>query len=441
MYRLVAALMVLSLAVAACSPSGENRMIEKGIGADLHTKDLYQETELLEQYSAFICVQANLPTIPESGTVPANVVRCDYSRMTKALWTNFLVQGMNDIDRRCDAYLQWLDAKRRDKDALQKQIHDTDLTTRAILGFAEVSTNAISIVGAAFGLLSNSVENYHSRLLLEIDGSTVSTIVLTNRNKFRDDRNVYKAASKPEVIYVLRSYLRLCLPFAIEREINAFAEHGVQGITGADARSPLDPAEVVTAPASAVPATPDSPVGPQPLGSKFILGAISDYEKKIEVGDGKRIQLALCVSDDGNFGTMNSATREAIRQFNQVRIRNRLLDAAVANDETKLKTINSAGEFTAIIAGSPLPCTAHKNAFERFLLPEQQNIREFQASLKSVVLPNGGVSPEIATQVQVNGQLDENTRKAIGALQLRQGFKVTGELNNEFYAKIVELRS
>lgn len=302
--KLLASLVCI-LALSGCVTTDDEQLINNGIGTDLYTADLYKETELLEQYTAFICVQANLPTIPDSGVVPANKVRCDYTRMTKPLWANFLIQGMNDIDRRCDAYLQWLDAKRRGKGALEKQIQDTDRVTQAILGFAEVSTKAISIVGAAFGLLTDSVENYHSRLLLEIDGSTVSTIVLTNRNKFRDDRNIYKAASKPEVVYVLRAYLRLCLPFAIEREINAFAAQGVQGISGASALSPLDPAKVVTAPVA--PATATTAVfEPQRPDVTVVLG------DRIE----EAVQKALCVAADGQKG---KKTIEAIKIYQYVR--------------------------------------------------------------------------------------------------------------------------
>jgi hypothetical protein len=41
--------------------------------------------------------------------------------------------GFNDIDSRCDSYLGWLSARRRDRSAILSQIHDTRTFTEALL--------------------------------------------------------------------------------------------------------------------------------------------------------------------------------------------------------------------------------------------------------------------------------------------------------------------
>ena len=139
---------------------------------------------------------------------------------------------MNDIDRRCDAYLEWLDNKRRNKGPLLKQLADVQGATTTIMGLIDPgSAAAMQIVGQAFGLLRNSIENYHSRLLLEIEPSTRNSVVLTALRETRAQINAVSVSSKPEAEYLLREYLRRCLPFAIESRINDLSTLGAQRIS------------------------------------------------------------------------------------------------------------------------------------------------------------------------------------------------------------------
>ena len=139
---------------------------------------------------------------------------------------------MNDIDRRCDAYLQWLDNQKRSRGPIQSQIGSIRAATTGIMGVADASATALTVAGLAFDLISKSVENYHSRLLLEVESSTVNSIVLNTRRKFRADfrTNRIQVTDRPQAEFVLRSYLRLCLPFAIEANINNYSTLGSSGI-------------------------------------------------------------------------------------------------------------------------------------------------------------------------------------------------------------------
>jgi len=91
-----------------------------------------------------------------------------------------------------------------------------------------VGAAPIAVVGAAFGLAASTFTNINSRLVLEVNHSTVQAVVLTRQAQYREQllgnpaKNIPPVviASKPAAIYALRSYLRLCMPITIETEIN-----------------------------------------------------------------------------------------------------------------------------------------------------------------------------------------------------------------------------
>ncbi|NKK77699.1 hypothetical protein GFL51_09370 [Rhizobium leguminosarum bv. viciae] len=149
---------------------------------------------------------------------------------------------MNDIDNRCDGYLAWLDSRRRWNGPIQKQIADTGTATALIMTATGAGNAAIGVVAAAFGLARNSFDSSQSRLLMEVNHSTVQTIVLANQDRFRKQLQGISVDSQPAAIYVLRQYLRLCMPYTIENEINTtittYQLGGTRALAAAEA-SPL----------------------------------------------------------------------------------------------------------------------------------------------------------------------------------------------------------
>jgi hypothetical protein len=144
--------------------------------------------------------------------------------------------GLNDVDRRCDGYLAWLDDRRRTNNAVLKEIGDITVASQAIMRVAGVGPNPITLAGLAFGLASNTFTNINSRLLLEVDKTTVQTLVLRRRGEFRLDLKNKKITftDRPNAIYALRQYLTICTPFAIETDINStitvFQQTGAAGL-------------------------------------------------------------------------------------------------------------------------------------------------------------------------------------------------------------------
>ncbi len=205
--------------LSACQGSG---YLENGIGAQLPAVDMAQSTALQNQYFQYLCKQVgynNCSTLPT---------------IDQPMWTLIVRQGMNDIDRRCDAYLQWLDNKKRSKGPLIAQSNAVSATTQAIIQIVSPGSAAISIVGLAFGLLNQSIENYHSRLLLEIESSTINSVVLRARHDFRMAVQNKAFSNRPDAEYALREYLKRCLPFAIETQINDLSTLGSRGIAASN---------------------------------------------------------------------------------------------------------------------------------------------------------------------------------------------------------------
>jgi hypothetical protein len=327
-------LLGLCLLLGACVPSLDEKLTREGIGSDLHTPDLGKQTDLQDQYLGFICHQAGVPTLRSDDGFP----RCNDEEINdlRLGWRAVITAGMNDIDRRCDSYLAWLDNKKRSKDALLSQITDTDDATGAILNFSGADKNAISIVAIAFGLIRNSIENYHSRLILEVESSTINSIVLERRNNYRelDVNNQFLVRYKPDVVHHIRSYLRLCLPFTIEMDVNDLSTLKARDIDTRDSGSVVEPRDALGDPDAD--ALRRSRAGRRPAPEQLV---IEDSKSKVRptppkppvtvadaVGRFEEItprklntwQSALCVSQrTDRFGEANSETRRAILSFEQ----------------------------------------------------------------------------------------------------------------------------
>ena len=393
-----------ALAVAACNTTSD-QYFREGAGSDLYSAQLAQATQLQDEYVYYICRQAGNPNL-ESAAGPS----CDVTD-----WTAFTLAGMNDIEQRCDAYLNWLDAQRRDRTPVLSQIAAMGGAAGSIMGVAGASTQALSIVAAAFGLASTAYANWNSRLLLDVDHSTVQTIVYTRQQQYRQANAGVIVPDRPAAIYLLRGYLRICMPITIETDINT----SVTLVRSGASQSILQTTPLVR------PAVPGGgqlrrpiraaePVIPRPVHMAGLAGAETDEEKNISAIELGRLQAnVLCVPATKEF---DAATRDGIRVF----------QAAFGSSPTG--RVSSAGEREKMVKrdhGVPCPTDA-RNWWElqRFFLNGAENpdtVKELQDFLNVVV---GG-----ATQ---SGKLDEATRAKIEGA--RAGMKdlkdVTEDVNS-----------
>ena len=189
-----------SVLLSACT------FLDAGVGTNLYASAASTAPDLEDLYVGLLCDRAGLS--------------CSDLAVGSPSWTIIVQAGMNDIDQRCDAYLTWLDDRSRSQAPILKELSDLSVATQAIMATTPAGVGAITVVGIAFGLASSTFTNFNSRLLYEVNHSTVQSIVLGNDNRFRQDLMGKIINNRPSAIYALRSYLRLCMPFTIETQIN-----------------------------------------------------------------------------------------------------------------------------------------------------------------------------------------------------------------------------
>ena len=199
-----------------------------------------------------------------------------------------------------------------------KPDYDTRTFTEALLFTTGVGAAPIAIAGLAFGLASNSFTNYYSRLLFEIEKSTVSVLVREKRLQYRETLNM-RIAYQPDAVHVLREYMLICTPFYIEDLVNQRTRDSVAGNTPADKGNAEQIRRSIVAGAllRAIPESPRKPLSDvddrnrqQPI-EPTMANPATEIERNMPRSIGQSIQANLCVSTSTSF---DAATREAIRQ-------------------------------------------------------------------------------------------------------------------------------
>ncbi len=289
----------LATVVAGCNGL---EYFREGIGSELYSSDAIGATENQEVYLGLICRQAGLPSIINAD----GTAYCDQG----ADWGLVVQAGMNDIDRRCDAYLAWLDDKRRSNEPILKELAAISASTLGILNATNAGVRAITITGIAFGLAANTFVNINSRLL-SLEQSTIQSLVLDSQQRYRENIKGTKANNRPDAIYYLRGYLRICLPFSIETSVNNTVT--VVHRAGPDAlgrNEPLFTRVVITDPKQRF-------AIPGPGTQSKLPTRLTDNERlsTFTAAHIRRIQQSLCVKIDGDLGPAGSVTRRAIGDF------------------------------------------------------------------------------------------------------------------------------
>jgi len=283
----------MALSVLGCDPVTERRYITEGAGIDLYTSDRANQTELLNEYIRFVCAQAG----PSCGSN----------------WTVFVQAGMNDIDLRCDGFLTWLDAKRRDREPVLAEISAINTAVHSVMTVTGSSPKALDIVTAAFGLASASYTNWNSRLLISVNQSTVQEVVYKGQGDFRDKIKNYTVPDLPTAIYLLRNYLRLCMPITIEASINTTTTLVQRDALGAARKNLVVATTTPSRPAIIrdvnAPLQRFNPPPPPPSATR-----IGVFETRMQQKDMKRaLDILGCPGTD--LGPADSPSRRALAKF------------------------------------------------------------------------------------------------------------------------------
>lgn len=379
--RRIASISVL-LFLCACSPQDAHYFNDGG-GTELGYSNIGNQTQLLQNYVNAICRQAGGP-----------VGSCGGS------WNSFVQAGMNDIDSRCDAYLEWLDTRTRSTGPILQQIGDTQGATTSILLATGTGTGPIGIVAAAFGLARNTFNNINSRLITEVDHSTVQTIVLEAQTRFRSDLQTINVSSEPEAIYALRQYLRICMPFTIENQINTtlttFARGGARALedsnrvpliaTSTIGTKPVSPREIVVRPIY-------SNIG---IGSEY-AAVLVQLNKAFSPPYIQGVLAKLCVPPS-EISHVDKRTNGRIRAFQQWLL--------LQGNDAKVSVTGKLSDREVSIANGYANCPTDKfeNIFEETSFPSGINDPGIIALLNKH-LPDNQKLPGNATVAEIRARI------------------------------------
>jgi hypothetical protein len=301
----------LALLAGGCNPN-ERAFFREGIGTELYSADALPATDLQNIYLDHLCRQS-------APFVGPNVPSCSQQELPPSAWALIVQAGMNDIDARCDAYLAWLDQKKRENAAILAEIGAIRVAVDALTnpGISPgISPTTLAAVAAAFGLATNTLANVNS-LLLTVDHTTVQSVVFINRRDFRVTTTNLQITNKPAAVHVLRSYLQICMPMTISANINSTVTVFQTTGPGVMGKRPLVETPI---PVGGAPARPRDEAGQRPDRPKIseIPGARTvfvDYNTNdFPTSVVRRLQNVLCVPS-GEVGNIGQTTAHHIAIF------------------------------------------------------------------------------------------------------------------------------
>jgi hypothetical protein len=292
---------------------------------------------------------------------------------------------------------------------------------------AGVSANPITLAGLAFGLAADTFTNVNSRLLLEIDKTTVQTLVLRRRNEYRVGLQSVRIENRPAAIYAMRSYLNICTPFTIETDINATITVFQQvGPGGLDNKGPL------VTPKTIPPQRADKPIVVTPGPARPLGTALTPFEEKMGLDQARAIQRILCVEDTGDFGALGSPTRRS------------LIDFMAAQGVTSAGKIETPSDVTVLTGAVTVvkSCATEKlaNAFESGIFSRfgnkslRERIGRAIASVNKRAATKITVPPEL---LSADATMGDSIRSSVTALrtayaseglQIAQGSSIDSQL-------------
>lgn len=397
----------LALLASGCTDSA---YLRSGVGTDLVSADLAASGTLQEIYVGEICRQAGLRVVQQG-----DALYCEEVSMRPREWTTFVQAGMNDIDRRCDAYLAWIDNKRRWQEPILRQINSTAAATAAILGLSGVGAVPIAIVGASFGFAQETFVNISARLITEVNHSVVQSVVLDNQNRFRARIAGIPVDTRPAAIYMLRNYLRICMPFSIEMSINnTMTVYHRGGGEALDRNDPilLQPSRVARVTAASIgPAArdvivrpPSPPVTQQPPNPAYRT-IIASYDPNVHtIPRIEPILRKLCVPA-ADLGVIDPKVNVLIQIYQQA------TGAVVTGQLTtsQLARLNNVRDCAT---------NTFRNYYEANLMTSGLNSSSVINALNTV-LPAGQKIPAGASVAEIRGRIPEVRRAIAGSLQIQ----------------------
>ena len=247
--------LILLAALIGCMPMG------KPFSAGLTPIGLAAANADLDKYFELICHRSGL-----KGERAPSAKPCMKSGTMPAEWSVLVHTGYNDIDRRCESYLSRLD------------------------------------------------QRYATNSSAGLEPSTIRQIVEEHRARFRKSAAATSIRYRPDAVYLLRAYLRLCTPEFIAMTANDYARAAASD-EHSDENLVIDTASLLSAMVSGEFDEQRSFSTPafsrqRPDLNRIFTGGYADTD------DLEQIQMAFCLQGHG-IGQIGPRTMAAIEIFEQ----------------------------------------------------------------------------------------------------------------------------
>lgn len=209
------------LLTAACQPTQDRQFLTVGPGVALHDSQpasadetarerLQRDTADIETYFAELCKQLG------------EAADC-YENHQTPNWRALVHTGYNDIDLRCDRYLNWVDRKRSEERFANTGTVALSGLLGGVLGIAAPGTAALAYLPLVFDFTQDVYSAYQTAILFGLESSTVKSIVNQRRYQHREQFKAVQIVDRPSAIYAMREYLMICTPQSIVQDVNTYS--------------------------------------------------------------------------------------------------------------------------------------------------------------------------------------------------------------------------
>jgi hypothetical protein len=461
MRPLVIRLLSLAAWAAAILPAGCAPHTGAGLPPTLDAADLELSTVNYVNVQDLLIRRAGFPDAVATGN-----------------WYPLAVAGYGYVDEKCNAFMDELFEADRRLRAGRNQVNDIANAVTAILSYTSTSRADIGIVASAFGLASKTIDNYQIVRLVDLGPAKVHKLVAKAQQAYRTQTYADRAkyTHQTYAMQAVAGYLDLCrvptIVANIDRAIDIanFVPDTTDAsllprlmVVGGQEASARDLRETAGLPGlkAFVPPAPTSRVIVQPPRKPdvpLVSGASVEFEEKITLSQGKRLQTALCAPPTGNLG--DKATRDALRGYE----RGSNFVSAVRNVGRGHKipvngSIDNPSERNEILAVAECREHAHKykNAFEKFAFPQQIFVEDLKRKVQAYIIKNAAavresapdkkIPPTIATEEGASlipnsafaqgPEFTPELREAIGLIQQDLRVEASEEIDHDLYLKIV----
>ena len=211
---------VLLATVSACSIPEDFVYRGEGAGVELYTAPTARNTQNIKDYFKQLCDQAGYSN---NNCTPAP------GEYANATWKLLVETGYNDIDYKCDKYLNWIEEKRSQKIAVDSSSSAVQALTTGVL--TAVSSGALEIALTALSLdfVKSVYDSYHNSILLGLEASTIKEVVNRRRGEHRQSFSTAQYDNRAAAIFALRRYLTYCTPQAILTDVNSLSRVAARG--------------------------------------------------------------------------------------------------------------------------------------------------------------------------------------------------------------------